>query len=77
MPAVLTKWGQGNAGKFILLISLSLSDIAIYGGAIRIAASVAMLDSAFRMAWDPMATKLFGEDNSESVFSDVFSSIPL
>ena len=73
MPAVLTKWGQGNAGKFILLISLSLSDIAIYGVAIRIAANVAMLDSAFRMAWDPMATRLFGEDNSESVFSDVFS----
>ena len=73
MPGVLTKWGQGNVGRFILLMSLSLSDLSIYGVAIRIAAVVAMLDSAFRMAWDPMATRLFGEDNSEKVFSDVFS----
>ncbi len=72
-PAVLMKWGQGNSIRYILLLSIPLSQIAIYGVALRFAAILAIVDSAFRMAYDPFAIKLFGQPNSEKQFSLIFS----
>ena len=69
VPAVLAKWGQNYANRYLLLAQLSLFDVGLFGLAVRLAAVVAIADTAFRQAWDPMAAKMFGEEGREPVFA--------
>ncbi|HEX8359581.1 MAG TPA: lipopolysaccharide biosynthesis protein [Longimicrobium sp.] len=68
LPAVLSRWGQNSASRYVLALSLSLADLGVFGVAARVSAVVAILDTAFRASWDPMAMRLFEEEGSEPVF---------
>jgi O-antigen/teichoic acid export membrane protein len=71
VPSVLSKWGQNYANRYVLAFSLSMADLGVFGVAARLAAVVAILDTAFRTSWDPMAMRLFEEEGSEPVFDRV------
>lgn len=71
VPSVLTKWGQNYANRYILVLWLSLTDVGLFSVAIRLASLVAMIDTAFRLAWDPYAVRMFREENSEPNFARV------
>jgi O-antigen/teichoic acid export membrane protein len=73
VPAVLSKWGQNYANRYVLALSLSLADLGVFSVAARLAAVVAVLDTAFRFAWDPMMMGLFEEEGSEPVFDRVLA----
>jgi len=69
VPSVLTKWGQNYANRYVLAIQLSLSQLGLFSLAVQVAGAVAMVDSAFRQAWDPRAMQLFASQDSEAFFA--------
>ena len=69
VPAVLAKWGQNYANRYVLLAQLSLIDVGFFSLAVRLAGVVAIADTAFRQAWDPLAARMFGETGREPVFA--------
>ncbi len=72
IPAVLTKWGQNYANRFIMAATFTLTDLGIYSLAVKIASGLALVDIAFRMAWDPYAIELMGEDGFEKRYARTF-----
>jgi O-antigen/teichoic acid export membrane protein len=74
LPAVLAKWGQSSASRYVLALSLGLAELGVFGVAARVAAVVAILDTAFRASWDPTAMRLFEEEGSEPVFARVLET---
>lgn len=71
LPAVLARWGQSSASRYVLALSLGLADVGVFGVAARVSAVVAILDTAFRASWDPVAMRLFEEEGAEAVFARV------
>ncbi|MCL4539970.1 MAG: oligosaccharide flippase family protein [Bacteroidetes bacterium] len=73
VPSSLTKWGQNYANRFILVAFLNLADVGIFSVAVKLASIVLLVDTAFRMAWDPLAIELMGKQGSESKYSRMLS----
>ncbi len=72
IPAVLTKWGQNYANRFILATTFTLAQLGIYSLAVKIASGFALVDMAFRMAWDPYAIELMNEPGFERKYARAF-----
>lgn len=53
MPSVLLNWAQTNGNRILLAIFLTLSDVALAGIAIKVAALYGFLTYSFRLAWEP------------------------
>jgi len=53
MPSVLLNWLQTNGNRVLLAFFLTLSDVAIAGIAIKVAALYGFLVFSFRLAWEP------------------------
>lgn len=69
MPAVLAGWAQMHLCRFVLADHLTLVELGGFSLASRIAAIVLLLVTAFRQAWEPMATKWYGQRGGENNFS--------
>lgn len=72
IPAVLTKWGQNYANRFVMVATFTLTDLGIYSLAVKVASGLALVDVAFRMAWDPYAIELMGEAGFEKKYARAF-----
>jgi len=53
IPAVLIGWLQNAGSRLLLASALSLSDVAIGGVAIKVAAIYSFIVYSFRLAWEP------------------------
>jgi O-antigen/teichoic acid export membrane protein len=69
VPAILTKWTQNYANRFILVALLSLAQVGLYSLAVKLASVLALVDTAFRMAWDPYALQIMGQPDSEKKYA--------
>lgn len=68
VPSVLTKWGQNYANRYVLAVQLSLAQLGLFSLAIQMSGVVALIDSAFRQAWDTRAMQKFGGHGNEGFF---------
>jgi O-antigen/teichoic acid export membrane protein len=55
MPAVLVGWVQNAGSRILLAVALTLSDVAIAGVAIKVAAIYGFIIYSFRLAWEPFS----------------------
>lgn len=55
IPAVLIGWIQNAGSRLLLAVALTLSDVAIGGIAIKVAAIYSFVVYSFRLAWEPFA----------------------
>jgi len=69
VPSVVTKWAQNYASRFVLVVTLTLADVGIFSLAVKIASLVGLVDTAFRLAWDPYAVELMGKPGSEKTYA--------
>jgi len=69
VPSVLTKWGQNYANRYLIATLFALQEVGLFSVAIQLSAVIAVVDSAFRQAWDPYAMRMFQEEGSEPVFA--------
>jgi O-antigen/teichoic acid export membrane protein len=70
MPAVLVSWVQNAGSRILLAIALGLSDVAIAGVAIKVAAIYGFVVYSFRLAWEPFSlAKLQALDRDPHVYN--------
>ena len=70
IPAVLVGWLQNAGSRLLLAIALTLSDVAIAGIAIKVAALYGFVVYSFRLAWEPLAmAKLTALDSDPEFYS--------
>ena len=70
MPSVLLNWLQTNGTRVLLAAFLMLSDVAIAGLAIKVAALYGFLVYSFRLAWEPYSfEKLATLENDPQVYA--------
>ena len=55
IPAVLIGWIQNAGSRLLLAVALTLSDVAIGGIAIKVAAIYSFIVYSFRLAWEPFS----------------------
>lgn len=73
MPAVLLNWLQTNGSRLLLAIFLSLSDVALAGVAMKVAALYFLVVYSFRLAWEPYSiAKLTALKDDPQVYNRAF-----
>jgi O-antigen/teichoic acid export membrane protein len=55
IPAVMVGWLQNSGSRLLLVIALTLSDVAIAGIAVKVAALYGFVVYSFRLAWEPLS----------------------
>lgn len=60
IPAVLIGWLQNAGSRLLLAVALTLSDVAIAGIAIKVAAIYSFIVYSFRLAWEPYSIAKLG-----------------
>lgn len=69
MPAVLIGWTQNAGSRLLLAVALTLSDVAVGGVAIKVAAIFSFVVYSFRLAWEPFSiAKLQAIDTDPQVY---------
>jgi O-antigen/teichoic acid export membrane protein len=53
VPAVIVNWVQGSGMRILVALTLSLTDVALAGIAMKVAAIYGFLVYCFRLAWEP------------------------
>lgn len=72
IPAVLIGWVQNAGSRLLLAVALTLSDVAIAGIAIKVAAIYSFIVYSFRLAWEPFSiAKLDSLDQDRRVYHRV------
>lgn len=69
VPAVLTKWLQNYANRFLLVSLVSLSLVGVFSLGVKVAAIIALIDTAFRQAWSPYALQIMEEPGSQQKYA--------
>jgi len=75
LPAVLAGWGLSQFTILLMPSLLTTTDLASYMVALRCAMVMSLVTQAFRLTWDPIASKWFTEKNSEEKFAKIFSIV--
>ena len=60
IPAVLISWIQNAGSRLLLVVALTLSDVAVAGIAIKVAAMYSFIVYSFRLAWEPFSIEKLG-----------------
>lgn len=68
LPSVLLNWLQNNGNRILLALYLTLSDVALTGIAIKIAALYGFVTYSFRLAWEPYSFELLGKGEAAAGF---------
>jgi len=55
LPATLIGWLQNAGSRLLLAVALTLSDVAIAGVAVKVAAIYSFVIYSFRLAWEPFS----------------------
>ncbi len=74
VPGSLAQWAQSYSSRFLLAALLTLSDVALFSLAARLTSLIALVDLAFRQAWEPHVMRLFGVRDSEPTISRVYKA---
>jgi len=69
VPAVLVGWAQTYANRFVMVSSLSFAEIGIYSLAVKVASGITIVDTAFRLAWDPYAVSIMGDPDARDKYA--------
>ncbi|QTN38496.1 lipopolysaccharide biosynthesis protein [Cryomorphaceae bacterium] len=72
LPAVLSNWSNRYISRYFILSILSVSALAYFGLAAKVAAIFLVFVTAFRMAWNPLAFRWFEMENTEKNFVAAF-----
>jgi O-antigen/teichoic acid export membrane protein len=73
VPAAVAAWVTASSDRLILPLFFDQAETGIYTVAISISSGVALVTSAFQMAWGPFAFSILHEQNSTRVYGEVFS----
>jgi O-antigen/teichoic acid export membrane protein len=73
VPAAVAAWVTASADRFILKGFVPTAEIGIYAIGASLASGVALLTSAFQLAWGPFAYSILGERDACRVYGKVFS----
>jgi O-antigen/teichoic acid export membrane protein len=73
VPAAAAIWITASSDRLILQLFRETSEVGIYAIAASIAAGMALITTAFQMAWGPFAFSLIHTEESEKVYSKVLS----
>lgn len=71
VPAVMGNWLNSYANRFIMVSQMALPDIGLYTVAMKVASVYNLLDSAFRMAWEPFIWKRIGAPGHQQFLRSV------
>jgi O-antigen/teichoic acid export membrane protein len=69
VPAVLSKWTQNYANRFVMVATLPMFQVGLFSLAVKTASVVALVDTAFRLAWDPYAMETIRKPGSEERYA--------
>jgi O-antigen/teichoic acid export membrane protein len=73
VPASIAAWATASSDRFILNLFLDMSEVGIYSIAATLASVIALLTTAFQMAWGPFAYSILDKPESSIVYSKVLS----
>ena len=73
VPAGIAAWVTSSSDRFFIQFFLGPSDVGIYAVASSLAALVALVTTAFQMAWSPFAFSILNNHDAKQVYSKVFS----
>jgi O-antigen/teichoic acid export membrane protein len=73
VPAAAAAWVTASADRFILKGFVPTAEIGIYAIGVSLASGVALLTSAFQLAWGPFAYSILGEPDASRVYGKVLS----
>lgn len=80
LPSVMFNWAQTNGARVLLAAFFTLSDVAIVGVAMRVAAIYGFVVQSFRLAWEPHAFRNLDGQGDDPRFYDLalqFYSLPM
>jgi O-antigen/teichoic acid export membrane protein len=73
VPAAVAAWVTASADRFILRGFVPTAEIGIYSIGASLAAGIALLTSAFQLAWGPFAYSIIDDPQSNRVYGKVLS----
>jgi O-antigen/teichoic acid export membrane protein len=73
IPAGIASWVTASSDRFFLNVFHSTAEVGIYIIAVSLASGVALVTSAFQMAWGPFAFSILQEPGAAKVYSKVLS----
>lgn len=73
LPATGLAWGQRHGVRLIIVGSMSLTDVGVYGVANTIALVVSMINMAFRQTWVPRSTAIMHKDDAAETYAKIFN----
>jgi len=71
VPSVISGWLQNQANRFVLISTVTLSDMGIFSLGARIASIMTLIQMVFRAAWLPHSVKLMEMEDSDKVYGKV------
>lgn len=77
VPATAGNWLNSYVNRFVMLGYLSVSDIGIYTVGLKIASIFNLIDSAFRMAWEPFVWDLIKKAEYKEKLNDLANIITI
>jgi O-antigen/teichoic acid export membrane protein len=77
VPGLIGGWLNVNAGRLVILSYLTLSEVGQYSVALKVASIVALLESAFGMAWGPFMWKNFEKPNHRHIYQRVMKIVSI
>jgi len=73
VPAGLASWVTASSERVLMTMFRGATENGIYYAAVQISLGMALLTSAFQLAWGPFAFSILNEPGSPRVYSKVFS----
>ncbi|QFF98163.1 polysaccharide biosynthesis protein [Psychrobacillus glaciei] len=77
VPASLAFWVIANANNYFLKAYGTLSDVGLYGTAIKFATFITLLTSGIQLAWRPFSMSLKDKDSSPKLFATLYAAFLL
>lgn len=77
VPASLAFWIIANANNYFLTAYATISDVGIYGTAIKFATFITLLTSGIQLAWRPFSMSLKDKESSPKLFSTLYAAFLL
>ena len=71
VPVTTGNWINLYANRFVMLGYLSLNEIGLYTVALKIASVFWIIESAFRMAWQPFFWEIYENQNHKKIFREM------
>lgn len=77
VPAVGVNWLNSYANRFIMLEYLTMAEIGIYTVGLKIATVFFLVDSAFKMVWEPFIWEKLKRDDHKALLSRIATQVSI